>query len=115
MPSAVSLAYLSVEVMSTRPGTTFRSTAAWFSADPLRAALSCGDGMSLEEMPADGSVTRAVEGDGQPGADAGRERRDGQVDEQVPAAPGPSRRRTGIPPPPRSRSRLRNRARPREP
>ena len=56
MPSAVSLAYVSVEVISTRPGKTFRSTAAWFSADPLRAALSCGDGMPLEEMPVDGPV-----------------------------------------------------------
>src|SRR6516165_930054 len=40
----------------------------------------------------------AVEGDGQPGAEAGRERRGGQVDQEVPAAPGPPRRRTGIPP-----------------
>jgi hypothetical protein len=56
VPSAVSLAYVSVEVMSTRPGTTFRSTAAWFSAVPLGAALSCRDGMSLEEVPADGPV-----------------------------------------------------------
>ncbi len=56
VPSAVSLAYASVEVMSTRPGLTFRTTAAWFSADPdpLPAWSSCGDGMSLEETPAVG-------------------------------------------------------------
>ena len=41
VPSAVSLAYLSVDVMSTRPGTTFRSTAAWSRPDagPLLAWL----------------------------------------------------------------------------
>jgi hypothetical protein len=52
VPSAVSLAYVSVEVMSTRPGLTFRSTVAWFSPGPLLAWLSCGDGTSLEEAPA---------------------------------------------------------------
>ena len=55
VPSAVSLEYVRVEVMSTRPGLTFRSTAAGFrpEATPLSAALSCGEGMSPEETPAD--------------------------------------------------------------
>jgi hypothetical protein len=55
VPSAVSPRYLSVEVMSTRPGSTFLSTAAWFSVadDPLPAALLCGAGTSLDEVPVD--------------------------------------------------------------
>jgi hypothetical protein len=57
VPSAVSPRYLSVEVMSTRPGLTFLSTlstAAGLSAadDPLPDALLCGVGTSLE-VPAD--------------------------------------------------------------
>ena len=62
VPSAVSLLYLSVEMMSTRPGLTFAATfaaAARLSGadeDPLPAALSCGPGTSFEEIPADGAA-----------------------------------------------------------
>ena len=60
VPSAVSLWYLSAAVMSTRPGSTFRLTAAWSSAAPLPAAPlpaeSCGDGTSRAELLADGPV-----------------------------------------------------------
>ena len=57
VPSAVSLSYFSVEVMSTRPGLTFFSTAAALSGadDPLPAALLFGPGTSPEEIPADGA------------------------------------------------------------
>jgi hypothetical protein len=54
VPSAVSLWYFSVDLMSTRPGSTFLCTAATFSGeaeDPLPAALLRGAGTSLEEMP----------------------------------------------------------------
>src|ERR1700722_5032553 len=54
VPSAVSLAYVRVEVMSTRPGLTLRSTAAWFSPGPLPDCSLCGDGTPLDEMAADG-------------------------------------------------------------
>ena len=59
VPSAVSLLYLSVEVMSTRPGSTFFATATRLSGaeeDPLPAALLCGPGTLFEEIPADGAV-----------------------------------------------------------
>ena len=59
VPSAVSLLYLSVAVMSTRPGSTFFATAAGLSGaeeDPLPAALPCGPGTSLEEIPAAGAA-----------------------------------------------------------
>ena len=58
VPSAVSLLYLSVEVMSTRPGSTFFATATRLSGaeeNPLPAALLCGPG-TLFEMAADGAV-----------------------------------------------------------
>src|SRR5260370_4729585 len=51
VPSAVSLSYLSVEEMSTRPGSTRFSTSGRLStADdaPLPDALLCGPGASLE-------------------------------------------------------------------
>jgi hypothetical protein len=50
VPSAVSPRYLSVAVMSTRPGLTFRATATGSSVadDPLPAALLCGAGTSLD-------------------------------------------------------------------
>jgi hypothetical protein len=54
VPSAVSLAYLSWEVMSTRPGTTLRLTAAWFRAAPVPGASSCGEGTVPEATPAGG-------------------------------------------------------------
>ena len=59
VPSAVSLLYVSVEVMSTRPGFTLFATATRLSGadeDPLPAALSCGPGTSFEEIPADGAA-----------------------------------------------------------
>ena len=59
VPSAVSPLYLSVEMMSTRPGSTFFRTAAGLSGaeeDPLPDALSCGPGTSPEEIPADGAA-----------------------------------------------------------
>src|SRR5260370_10577810 len=58
VPSAVSFLYFSVETMSTRPGSTFFTTAAGTSGadeDPLPAALLCGAGTSLEEIPAAGA------------------------------------------------------------
>ncbi len=58
VPSAVSLLYLSVEMMSTRPGSTFFCTATGLSGaaeDPLPEALLCGPGTSREEIPADGA------------------------------------------------------------
>ena len=76
VPSAVSLWYLSAAVMSTRPGLTFRSTAAWLSAAPLLAvwlpAVSCGEGISRAATAGRrlGAVTR--EGQGQPGRGRGR-------------------------------------------
>ena len=45
--------------MSTRPGSTFFCTAAGSSGaneDPLPEALSCGPGISREEIPADGAA-----------------------------------------------------------
>ncbi len=56
VPSAVSLLYLSVAMMSTRPGSTFFCTFAGLSGaeeDPLPEALLCGPGTSPEEIPAD--------------------------------------------------------------
>ena len=60
VPSAVSLLYLSVEVMSTRPGFTLSATFAAAAPvsgaeDPLPAALLRGAGTSFEEIPADGA------------------------------------------------------------
>src|ERR1017187_10159893 len=59
VPSAVSLLYLSVEVMSTRPGLTFFCTAVQLATEedePLPDALLCGAGTSLEEMPGAAAV-----------------------------------------------------------
>jgi hypothetical protein len=55
VPSAVSLWYFSVEVMSTIPGSTFASSACWFSVPPEGAVLPPPDplpgcGMSCEEI-----------------------------------------------------------------
>ena len=58
VPSAVSPLYLSVEVMSTRPGFTFFTTAARLSGaaeDPLPAALLSGPGTWFREMEGDGA------------------------------------------------------------
>ncbi len=56
VPSAVSPLYLSVAVMSTRPGSTFFATACGLSgADeaPLPDALSCGAGTTPGFPPAE--------------------------------------------------------------
>src|ERR1700683_4226746 len=55
VPLADSLSYRSVEVMSTRPGSTFFLTAAWLSGadDPLPDALLCGPGISPAETVGD--------------------------------------------------------------
>ena len=59
VPSAVSPLYLSVEVMSTRPGSTLFATADRLSVaeeDPLPAALLPGPGTSWEENPGAGEA-----------------------------------------------------------
>ena len=94
--------------MSTRPGLTLASIAAWFSgaeAEPLPAALSCGWGTSLAAMPGERGeepaswVSRAAVS---PGAQGRGEHGGDHVAEGAPVPPRGERRRgrrRGRPPP----------------